>query len=303
MPRRVYTYPDLPWWGPINTLISIGAFTTGLGILLLVVNIVYSLRRGRLAGDNPWDAWTLEWATSSPPPPQNFVAPLPPVHSARPLWDLAHPSVSEQHEEEHRPGESAIRAATENTGFIASTPAPLLGMYTFIMSESFFFGGLLTAFIFYRSRDPAGFGPLDLDLLRTSLFSVALFASSATIVMAERRLHHNDLGGFRAWLLATIVLGAIFIVGQGTEYASLYGEGHTLSTNLFSSAFFTLTGFHGLHVIIGLLALSIVAWLTFAGEFRNGRHTNAVNAVSWYWHFVDGVWVVVFTTVYLLGRL
>ncbi|MDP8923716.1 MAG: cytochrome c oxidase subunit I [Chloroflexota bacterium] len=301
MPRRVYTYPDLPGWGPVNVLISIGAFVQAASILLLVLNILSSLRRGRAAGDNPWDAWTLEWATASPPPPQNFTS-LPPVRSARPLWDLKH-AVSEEREEEKRPGEGALRTATESAGFIGRTPATLLGMYLFIASESFFFGGLLTGFMFYRSRDAGGFGAHDLDLLQTALFSVALFASSATIVMAERRLHHDDLAGFRTWLLATIVLGAIFIVGQVWEYATLYGEGITLSTNLFSSAFFTLTGFHGLHVVIGLVALTVVALLAFGGEFQNGRHAGAVQSVAWYWHFVDGVWVVVFTAVYLLARL
>jgi heme/copper-type cytochrome/quinol oxidase subunit 3 len=196
-----------------------------------------------------------------------------------------------------------MRAATENLGFLARTPATLLAMYTFIASESFFFGGLLTGFIYSGSHQQGGFGPDHLDLLRTSLFSVALFASSATIVMAERRLHHGDHAGFRLWLLVTIALGAIFMFGQVTEYGALYDEGITLSTNPFASAFFTLTGFHGLHVVIGLIALLIVAVLAFGGDFRNGRHAGAVASVSWYWHFVDGVWVVVFTTVYLLARL
>ena len=302
MPRRVYTYPDLPGWAAINVLVSTGAFITAVGVLLLVLNVMYSLRRGRVAGDNPWDAWTLEWATASPPPPQNFTAPLPPVRSDRPLWDLKHP-VRDRREEAERPGEGAMQAAAEKTSFVNRTPATLLGMYAFIASESFFFGGLLTGFMFYRSRDAGGFGPHDLDFLQTALFSVALFASSATIVLAERRLHHGDHGGFRTWLLATIALGATFIVGQGIEYASLYQEGVTLGTNLFSSAFFTLTGFHGLHVVIGLIALAIVARLAFAGEFRDGRHSGAVQAVAWYWHFVDAVWVVVFTAVYVLGVL
>jgi cytochrome c oxidase subunit 1/cytochrome c oxidase subunit I+III len=302
MPRRVYTYPDLPGWGAINVLVSIGALITAVAVLLLVVNILYTLKRGRLAGDNPWDAWTLEWATASPPPPQNFTASLPPVRSARPLWDLKHP-VSEEDEERKQPGHAEMRAVTEEAGFVARTPATLLGMYVFIASESFFFGGLLTGFAFSRVREAGGFGPHDLDIARTALFSVALFASSATIVMAERRLHRNDLGGFRAWWLATIVLGAVFIGGQIWEYATLRGEGITLGTNLFSSAFFTLTGFHGLHVLIGLLALGIVARLAFAGAFRDGRHRGAVESVAWYWHFVDGVWVVVFTAVYILGVL
>jgi len=302
MPRRVYTYPDLPWWGAVNVLVSLGALITAVGVLLLVLNIAYSLRRGRIAGDNPWDAWTLEWATASPPPPQNFTAPLPPVLSDRPLWDLAHP-VPDRREEAERPGEGAMAAAAEQAGFVNRTPATLLGMYAFIASEGFFFGGLLTAFLYYRARDGGGFGPHDLDVLQTAIFSVALFASSLTIVLAERRLHHGDLGGFRTWWLATIALGVVFIGGQLFEYATLYGEGVRLSTNLFSSAFFTLTGFHGLHVVIGLIALGIVAWLTSRGEFRDGRHAGAVQAVAWYWHFVDMVWVVVFTVVYVLGVL
>ena len=109
--------------------------------------------------------------------------------------------------------------------------------------------------------------------------------------------------GFRTWWLATIALGAIFIGGQILEYVTLYREGVRLGTNLFSSAFFTLTGFHGLHVLIGLLALGIVARLAFAGAFRDGRYRGAVESVAWYWHFVDGVWVVVFTVVYILGVL
>jgi heme/copper-type cytochrome/quinol oxidase subunit 3 len=302
MPRRVYTYPDLPWWGPVNALVSVGAFITALGVLLLVLNVVLSLRRGRLAGDNPWDAWTLEWATASPPPPQNFTEPLPAVNSARPLWDLSHP-VSAAREQRRPPGHDETPAVAESTGFIARTPATLLGMYSFIASESFFFGGLLVGLVYAGLHATTGFGPHDLDLVKTAIFSVALFASSATIVLAERRLHHGDHGGFRFWLLVTILLGAIFIVGQGWEYRALYHEGVTLSTNPYSSAFFTLTGFHGLHVLIGLLALTIVALLAFAGDFRSGRHAGAVQSVSWYWHFVDGVWVVVFSAVYLLPRL
>jgi cytochrome c oxidase subunit 1/cytochrome c oxidase subunit I+III len=90
MPRRVYTYPDLPGWGLLNLISTAGAFLTALAVLVFLWNVIISLRSGEKAGDNPWVAWTLEWATTSPPPPHNFDA-LPPVRSRRPLWDLAHP--------------------------------------------------------------------------------------------------------------------------------------------------------------------------------------------------------------------
>jgi cytochrome c oxidase subunit I len=90
MPRRVYTYPDLPGWAPLNLISTIGSFIFALAVLVFIANVFRSLRRGQLAGNNPWDAWTLEWATTSPPPEHNFDL-MPPVRSRRPLWDLAHP--------------------------------------------------------------------------------------------------------------------------------------------------------------------------------------------------------------------
>src|SRR5438045_1001245 len=90
MPRRVATYPDLPWWGLLNLISTVGAFVLGAGVVVFLFNAFWSLRNGEAAGDNPWDAWTLEWATTSPPPIQNFDK-VPPVRSRRPLWDLKHP--------------------------------------------------------------------------------------------------------------------------------------------------------------------------------------------------------------------
>jgi heme/copper-type cytochrome/quinol oxidase subunit 3 len=99
----------------------------------------------------------------------------------------------------------------------------------------------------------------------------------------------------------SIGLGGVFLIGQVTEYGRLYADGITIGTNLFTSAFFTLTGFHGLHVFIGLIALSVIGLLARAGDFRGGRRRAAVDGVSIYWHFVDGIWIVIFSLVYMLG--
>jgi heme/copper-type cytochrome/quinol oxidase subunit 1 len=90
MPRRVYTYPDMPGWAVLNLISTVGSFVTAVGVLVFLWNIAVSLRRGAPAGDNPWEAWTLEWATTSPPPAHNFDQ-LPPINGRRPLWDIAHP--------------------------------------------------------------------------------------------------------------------------------------------------------------------------------------------------------------------
>ncbi len=311
MPRRIYTYPALPGWMELNILITIGGFLTAAATLVFAWNLVISFARGRPAGDNPWDAWTLEWATSSPPPPENFAlhgAALPPIRSPRPLYDSTHPGQPHGDAGLGAAGRAGRPEALEEAPrggarFLSRTSTPVLGTLLFVSSEVFFFGSLIVAFILYRTRDPLGPGPHDLDVATTALFSIALFASSATILMAERRLHRGDQAGFQQWWLATIVLGAIFIGGQLWEYATLYGEGITIGRNVFTSAFYTLTGFHGFHVILGLIALAVIARLALAGDFRDGRHEGAVAGVAVYWHFVDAVWVVVFSVVYLWALL
>jgi heme/copper-type cytochrome/quinol oxidase subunit 3 len=165
----------------------------------------------------------------------------------------------------------------------------LLGVVVFIASESVFFLAIVLAYIAYRDSGLAA-AKANLDIVRTAIFSVALFASSGTMALAARARSG-------AWLAATIVLGAIFLIGQGTEYARLLGEGIGPGSALFGTTFFTLTGLHGIHVVAGLVALAAL----FAANL--GR-TGAVRAVAWeavgyYWHFVDVVWVVVFSVVYL----
>jgi cytochrome c oxidase subunit I len=285
MPRRVYTYPDLPWWGFWNTVVSVGAFLLGFSVLVLLWNVGLSLRRGEPAGDNPWEAWTLEWSTTSPPPPDNFAA-IPVVGDVRPLWRGARaPVVS-----------APAQAPPAWEGFLERAPRALLGTYTFITSEVFFFGALIVAFVAYRTRSTSGPGPDVLDVPRMAVFSVALWASSATLAYADRRLARDDYRGFRLGVLATIALGAIFLVGELTEWGQLIRGGVTIDRNLFTSAFYTLTGFHGLHVLAGLVALGVLVYMAY--DMRPG-HRVAVQAVSTYWHFVDALWVVIFSLVYL----
>ncbi len=169
------------------------------------------------------------------------------------------------------------------------TNRTLLGVAIFVASESIFFLAIVIAYVAYRDAGLAT-AKATLDIGRTAIFSVALFASSGTMAVAARAESGR-------WLAATILLGAIFLVGQGSEYARLLGEGIGPGSALFGTTFFTLTGLHGLHVLAGLVALTALL-------AANRRRPRALGAVAWegvgmYWHFVDAVWVVVFTVVYL----
>jgi heme/copper-type cytochrome/quinol oxidase subunit 3 len=173
----------------------------------------------------------------------------------------------------------------------------------FILSEANFFLLLIIAYVYYHASPGAGpTAATALSPIRTGMFSLALFASSGTIWMASRAARRPDSRGFVMWLSITIALGGLFMFGQALEYHGLISSGVTVSRNLFATTFFTLTGFHGLHVTIGLVALCITLGLARAGKLH--EHTmDGFGAVEWYWHFVDAVWVVVFTVVYLWGAV
>lgn len=136
-----------------------------------------------------------------------------------------------------------------------------------------------------------------LDPVKTGIFSIALFSSSGTVWLAEVA-HEKGSKSVRYWLLATIVLGAIFLSGQGWEYSDLLSLRITISQNLFGSSFFTLTGFHGLHVFIGLLLLCILFALSCTRKMDEPA-SGGMQSIALYWHFVDAVWVVIFSVVYL----
>ena len=177
------------------------------------------------------------------------------------------------------------------------------GMLCFLVSEVALFGTLIVTYIFYLGRDVIGPTPAQALSLSLVVWTTAcLLASSATVHVAERTLGRGNQRGFIAWWLATIVLGAVFLGGTAFEWNDLISRYHlTISRNLFGTTYYTLVGLHALHVTGGVTIMLIVLSLALGHRVTSANRAG-VGLVSWYWHFVDGVWVVVFTVVYLLGR-
>jgi cytochrome c oxidase subunit 3/cytochrome o ubiquinol oxidase subunit 3 len=176
-------------------------------------------------------------------------------------------------------------------------------MWVFLGSECILFGAMISTFLLYRNE--TGDGPTADDLFDipfTSASSFILLMSSLTMVMAHHANEQRDPRQTRVWLIATALLGATFLAGQVFEFTEFVDQGLTLSTSLFGSSFYMLTGFHGAHVAVGVLMLLTMAILSFAGRLRNDEGMN-VELVGLYWHFVDIVWIVIFTVVYLLQVL
>lgn len=180
-------------------------------------------------------------------------------------------------------------------------PGALLGMMLFIASELMFFGSLFGAYFTIRAAtDPwPPPGTAEIAVLRTAFFSLFLIASSFTIQRAVTVLRTDDVAGTMRWLVITITLGLVFLGGQAWEYSELVGEDFVISTNQFATLFFTMTGFHGLHVAGGLVAIGVVYASARGGRISAARHGTA-EAVSYYWHFVDVVWIFLFVTLYVL---
>jgi cytochrome c oxidase subunit 3/cytochrome o ubiquinol oxidase subunit 3 len=171
------------------------------------------------------------------------------------------------------------------------------------VSEVALFGTLIVTYVFYLGKDVVGPTPAVALSLRLVVWTTAcLLASSGTVHLAEQALGRGNRGGFIGWWLATIVLGAVFLGGTAFEWHELiYRHGLTISRNLFGTTYYTLVGLHALHVTGGVTIMLIVLGLAL-GRRVTADNRDAVGLVGWYWHFVDGVWVVVFTVVYLVGR-
>ncbi len=175
-----------------------------------------------------------------------------------------------------------------------------LAMWVFLGSECLLFGGLISTYLLYKTTARRGPLPADLyDIPFTSISSFVLLMSSLTMVLAVAAITRGDHRRLRTWLLSTALLGGIFISGQVFEFRTFLKEGMGFTTNPASSAFFTLTGFHGVHVTIGILMLLSCFVLSLRGRMPTER-AEAIEIVGLYWHFVDVVWILIFTVVYLV---
>ena len=176
-----------------------------------------------------------------------------------------------------------------------------IAMACLIFAESAIFTIFVVAYLFYVGKSLTG--PTPREVLETPIFgTICLLSSSLTVHFAARSLHLAKRSAFLALLFLTILLGGIFLFGTAREWHRLiYEHGLTISTNLFGTTYYSLVGLHATHVVAGLIMLSIVFVFALAG-YVDRKQSGRIEVLAMYWHFVDAVWVVVFTVVYVVGR-
>jgi cytochrome c oxidase subunit I len=351
MPRRIYTYAAGAGWGFWNFWSTVGAFGIAFGVVLFGVNALLSLRYGPPAGADPWDGRTLEWRTSSPPPPHDFDE-IPPVYARDSFWrekygdstgrkPTPRPAVPNP-PGIHMPAPSrwpiviALGIVVAAVGALTSLALVLIGaavlvggsfafalehhrnpahvrqegglgvdhrklaMWVFLGSECFLFGTLIATYMAYKGRSVVGPHPHEiLNIPITTLSTFDLLMSSLLMVLALAAVQRGDRFQSRLWLAGTAFFGLIFLGFQAYEFTSFVHEGLTLQTNLFGSTFFVLTGFHGGHVTLGVIWLLTLLVLDLRGRL-GVQDAIKVEVAGLYWHFVDVVWIVIFTLVYLI---
>jgi cytochrome c oxidase subunit III len=175
-----------------------------------------------------------------------------------------------------------------------------VGMIGLILAESAIFTIFVVAYLFYLGKSLGGPSPkqvLELPIINT----ICLLSSSASITFAVSALRRSREDLFRTWWFVTIALGAYFLAGTAHEWDRLIREGLTITTNLFGTTFYSLVGLHAFHVVVGLLALTLVLVFALRGAIKR-EHAERIEVLALYWHFVDAIWVVVFTVVYIIGR-
>ncbi|AFZ46382.1 Cytochrome-c oxidase [Cyanobacterium stanieri PCC 7202] len=174
----------------------------------------------------------------------------------------------------------------------------MFGLVLFLVAESMIFFGLFSAYMIYYATMPEWpMGDIELELLLPGINSVILISSSFVMHKGQSCIKNNDEKGLRVWFGITALMGAIFLAGQGYEYAT---TGFGLTDNLFASCFYVLTGFHGLHVAAGLSFILAVLWRSRQAGHYSAENHFGVEAAELYWHFVDVVWIILFGLVYLL---
>jgi len=175
-----------------------------------------------------------------------------------------------------------------------------VAMFSLIIGESAIFTIFVVAYIYYIGRSTYGPTPQILDVPWFN--TICLLSSSISILFAERAIERGRMRSFGAWWALTMLLGIVFLAGTTVEWKRLiYTDGLSIRTNLFGTTFYSLVGLHATHVVVGLLMLSLVMIFTLLGRVEQ-RHAERIQVLSLYWHFVDAVWVVVFTVVYMVGR-
>jgi cytochrome c oxidase subunit 3/cytochrome o ubiquinol oxidase subunit 3 len=196
----------------------------------------------------------------------------------------------------------AALAATQEHHTSTGLDNTKMAMWAFLGSECLFFGSLITTYLLYRGKVLPDSGPIPqeiYDIPYTSVSSFVLLMSSLTMVLALSGIQRGDVRTMRIWLLATALLGMTFIGGQIFEFTDFVHEGLTLGSSPAGSAFFVLTGFHGAHVSVGILMLLSLVGMSMSDKLQPGA-ARKVELIGLYWHFVDIVWVVIFTVVYLI---
>jgi len=172
-------------------------------------------------------------------------------------------------------------------------------MWLFLASDCLFFGSFIAAYLLYRDRSLTGPYPEDLfDIPFTSVSAFVLLMSSVSMVLALAAIQKGNVRGMQVWLLTTAILGTLFVAGQAYEFTEFHHEGLSLSTNLFGTTFFVLTGFHGAHVTVGVLILMSLFVYSLRGGIQQKDSLN-IELAGLYWHFVDIVWIFLFPLLYL----
>ena len=191
-------------------------------------------------------------------------------------------------------------AAVEHLPTSTGLDSRKLLMWAFLASDCMFFGSLIATYMVYKNRSLEGPYPREIfDVPYTSVSAFVLLFSSLTMVLALAALQRGEERKMRIWLTTTALLGCIFLGGQYYEFTSFYREGLTLNSNLFGSTFFTLTGFHGTHVAIGVFWLLSLVVHSLRGKLH-AENSLTLEIAGLYWHFVDIVWILIFTLVYLI---